>query len=300
MAPPLAPIFDIQRFSIHDGPGIRTLVFFKGCNLRCDWCQNPESQQPAPVLAFYADRCHNDMACLDACPDDAIRRTGFRIDHERCTRCLRCVAACARGAIRPIGEHMTPAQLLERLLPDMPYYRSSGGGVTFSGGEPTLYPAFMAAMLALCRTHRIHTVLETCGSYSHARWASLLREIDLIYFDLKLIDDARHRAATGFDSRRILDNAARLAAEGFPVEFRMPLVPGYTDDPANLTAVADFLCGLGHDSLHLLPYHNLGEAKIGIIDGPQPRLGLAQYPDERLDNARRHFMDRGIRPITAH
>lgn len=297
MASPRAPVFDIQRFSIHDGPGIRTLVFLKGCNLHCDWCQNPESQQPAPVVAFYADRCHRDAACLEVCPEDAIRMNGFRIDYERCTTCLRCVDACARGALQPIGTYMSAADVLARLLPDVPYYRSSGGGVTFSGGEPTFYPRFMGEMLALCREYDIHTVLETCGTYSQARWSPLLRQFDLIYFDLKIIDGERHRDATGFGNRRILDNARHLAEGGYPVEFRTPLVPGYTDDRANIEAIAGFLHEVRHHRLHLLPYHNLGEAKIDIINGTQPRLGLPQYQPERLEQAREWLHLYGIEPV---
>lgn len=293
-----APIFDVQRFSIHDGPGIRTLVFFKGCNLRCDWCQNPESQALRVQLAFHANRCDQAGACADACPHGAIRLEGFRIDYSRCTTCLRCVDACAAGALQPVGRPSTPEALLALILKDRSYYASSGGGVTFSGGEPTLYPHFMARMLALCRAASVHTVLETCGSFAWPRWQGLLRQFDLLYFDLKIIDPQRHRGATGVDNRRILRNAEWLAQQGYPVEFRLPLVPGYTDDLANRHAIVALLRRLGQPRLHLLGYHAMGEAKIDILQGPQKKLGLPAYTPDQLDAMRCWFTQQGVQVLT--
>ena len=289
-----APIFDVQRFSIHDGPGIRTLVFFKGCNLRCAWCQNPESQQVAPVISFYASRCDDCLRCADACAQGAVNAEGYRIDHERCNLCLACVEACPEGALKPIGEQLTPDRLLERILADSAYYDSSGGGVTLSGGEPTLYPKFVDRLLDLCRERNVHAAIETCGTFSYDRWRAILRKLDLIYFDLKIMDEARHREATGRGNRTILANARSLVADGFPVEFRLALVPGYTDTPENLEAIADFLASLNQSRLHLLAYHNMGEAKIGIIYGPQKKLGLANYAPERLLQVAAWFERRGI------
>src|SRR5208282_1520930 len=160
-----APIFDVQRFSIHDGPGIRTLVFFKGCNLRCDWCQNPESQSPTPEIAFYSNRCHRSLACLKACPGNAIDPHGFRVDYERCDNYLNCIVACAHEALKLVGRKISVEELMNTILKDRSYYRNSNGGVTFSGGEPTLYPKFMDRMLTLCRDAGVHTALETCGTF---------------------------------------------------------------------------------------------------------------------------------------
>lgn len=294
--PVTAPIFDVQRFSIHDGPGIRTLVFFNGCPLKCAWCQNPESQHPAPLISFYRDRCRGTLECQKVCTDDAINPEGYRVNHDLCTYCLKCVDACSYDALQPIGERMTPEHLLEKLLADLPYYRSSGGGVTFSGGEPTLYPAFMDRVLDLCAGHQIHTTLETCGNFSHDRWRDILPKLDLIYFDLKIIDDAGHQRATGSGNRRILDNARKLVDDGHAVEFRLTLVPGHTDDPDNLRAVVEVLKSLGHDQLHLLGYHNMGETKIDIIDGAQPKLGLGRYSPEKLAQKAKWFENQGIRP----
>lgn len=292
-----APVFDIQRFSIHDGPGIRTLVFFKGCTLRCAWCQNPESHRPRPQLAFYASRCDHSAACAAVCPHKAIQLHGFRVDYARCSHCLRCVDACAHGALKPVGTPIRPEELMEEVLKDRSYYDASGGGVTFSGGEPTLYPRFMERMLDLCRGAGVHTVLETCGTFSFTRWQSLLRQFDLIYFDLKIMDPRQHRAATGADNQRIVRNAEQLVQQGYPVEFRLPLVESYTDGLDNRAAVAAFLLRLRQPCLHLLGYHPMGESKIAQIQGPQKPLGLQTYAPERLQAMRRWFEQQGVQVL---
>lgn len=275
----VAPVVDIQRFSIHDGPGIRSLVFLKGCNLHCVWCQNPESQEARPVVGFYANRCHRTFHCLDVCPDDAIDVDSFRIDYEHCSLCGKCTEVCVYNALKTLGEYLTPEQLLDRLIADTPYYRS-GGGITFTGGEPTLYPDFMDRMLTLCREHGLHTNMETAGSFPFERWRPILSKLDLIYFDLKLMDAERHRKYVGGGYERIISNARLLVENGYPVEFRLALIPGFTDTPANLGAIADFLGLLNQRKIHLLRYHNMGEAKIDIINGRQPKLGLGAYSDE--------------------
>jgi pyruvate formate lyase activating enzyme len=292
--PVTAPVFDIQRFSLHDGPGIRSLVFLKGCALHCPWCQNPESQATRPVIAFYRDRCEESFECATACPDEAIRRDGFRVDHQRCTRCADCVDACAHEALRLIGERLTPEQLMAKLAMDRPYYESSGGGVTFTGGEPTLHPRFLRRVLELCTEAGVHTNIETAGTFPWARWEPMLRMLDLIYFDLKVLDAELHRRLCGGGYARIMENAAKLATRRFPVEFRMALVPGQTDSPANIEAVIDLLDRLGQRAVHLLAYHNMGEAKIDIIQGAQPKLGLDRYSEERWCELRGIFEARGI------
>jgi pyruvate formate lyase activating enzyme len=294
MKPLRAPVFDVQRFSIHDGPGIRSLVFFKGCNLQCAWCQNPESQQVAPLVSFYETRCQQCFQCASACPQDAILKQGYRIDHQRCTLCLACVEACPNGALKPIGEYLDPQQLFERILADQAYYESSGGGVTFSGGEPTLHPDFLDAVLDLCNKHGIHTALETCGIFSQARWRTIFPKLQLIYFDLKIMDDMYHKQATGLSNKRILENAHYLASEDYPVEFRLTLVPGFTDDVENLKAIASFVRETGKSEIHLLAYHRMGESKIDIIRGTQKKLGLQNYPTGRLEEIAKWFGQHGI------
>ena len=293
-APLHAPIFDVQRFSIHDGPGIRTTVFFKGCNLECSWCQNPESQDVAPILSFYETRCEEHFACADICPHSAIIKGEFRIDYERCTLCQKCIDACPNSALQLIGQPMTPKQLFEQILADLPYYQSSGGGVTFSGGEPTLYPAFIDEVVDLCNEHGIHTNLETCGTFSKKRWAKILPKLDMIYFDLKLMDSILHKSETGLGNERILENAQYLVTKGYPVEFRLPLVPGITDNLENLKETAEYLTLLGQDKLHLLGYHRMGESKIDIIGGKQKKLKLESYSDDQLAEITNWFEQQGF------
>jgi pyruvate formate lyase activating enzyme len=183
---------------------------------------------------------------------------------------------------------------MARLLVDMPYYESSGGGVTFTGGEPTLHPSFMRRVLELCIEAGVHTNLETAGTFSWEKWEPMLAMLDLIYFDLKILDAALHERHLGGGFARIMENAASLAERGFPVEFRMAMVPGYTDTPANIAAATDLLHRLGHDAIHLLAYHNMGEAKIDIIQGNQPKLGIERYSDEAWHELVRTFEVQGI------
>ncbi|MCP4125325.1 MAG: glycyl-radical enzyme activating protein [Bacteroidetes bacterium] len=289
-----APVFEIQRFSIHDGPGIRTLVFFKGCLLNCKWCQNPESQDKNPTIAFYQDRCKESFSCKKVCPENAIQSDGFRIDYDKCTACGECVTACAYGAVRTIGNIMTPGELLTQILADQPYYQKSGGGVTFSGGEPTLYPEFLDEVLDLCRENNIHTTIETCGCFSFNKWEHILKKSDLIYFDLKIMDEQGHDQATGVPNNAILENAKMLAGENFPIEFRMPMIPTYTDTEKNIDEAIGFLKQLGMRKIHLLKYHNMGEAKIDIIQGDQEKLNLSTYSTQRFDEIKASFSKAGI------
>lgn len=291
---PEAPIFDIQRFSIHDGPGIRTLVFFKGCHLSCKWCQNPESQDASPVIAFYHNRCNSSFECRDVCPEEAILSGDFRIDYDKCTSCCKCVEACSYDALRLIGNRMAPQALFSEIMRDQPYYAKNSGGVTFSGGEPTLYPEFINQMLDLCQEQKIHTTIETCGFFSFKTWSTILPKLDLIYFDLKVMNPPDHKQATGVPNISILKNAKRLAEMGFPVEFRMPLIEGYTDSDENIREIISLLKEMKHSKIHLLKYHNMGETKIDIIQGNQEKLNLPSYPEEKYETIKANFRTQGI------
>ena len=176
-------VFDIQRFSIHDGPGIRTVVFFKGCNMECPWCQNPESMNFQPEVAFYPDQCIESHECEDVCPEDAIIFDGEgRINREVCTKCGWCADSCVSGALKLIGREMSTNDVMEEILSDLNYYKASGGGVTFSGGEPTLHIEFIHELLIRCKAHSIHTNLETNGYFSWEKFETILLWLDLIFF----------------------------------------------------------------------------------------------------------------------
>lgn len=291
-------VFDIQRFSIHDGPGIRTVVFLKGCNLKCPWCQNPESIGLRPEMAFYADRCENGLECLAACPEDAIV-TGdvHRIDTVRCTACGKCAEACVSGALQLIGRAAEHHRVMEEVLRDRDYYRRSGGGVTFSGGEPTLHADFVLGLLKACKAEGIHTNIETNGYFSWAKVEPMLPYLDLIYFDIKTADPEAGRNMLGGDADRILENARRLHSLGAPVQFRIPLIPGHTATQANVHGIIAALQAIGIGKVHLLPYHSMGEAKADRICSPLPRLNEKPLTREHLDSIQHVFQEQGMETV---
>jgi pyruvate formate lyase activating enzyme len=295
-----AIVFDVQRFSVHDGPGIRTTVFFKGCPLRCRWCQNPESLRPQPEIAFYAECCRRARDCQPVCPHDAIQWSGDRIVRQRCDACGRCAEACAYDALRIIGRTVSLDGLLDEVCRDRPFYNASGGGVTLSGGEATMQMDFVGAFLRRCHAHGLRVGLQTCGAF---RWESVAAHLPLfafIQFDVKLMDPEQHRQQTGGDNRVILDNARRLVAAQAPVAFRMPVVPGITDTDLNLQQVAAWLHDLRVPAIHLLRYHAMGEAKRARIGSPLPPLHLddGAVASNRLARAAERLRHEGIKVTT--
>jgi pyruvate formate lyase activating enzyme len=273
--------FNVQRFSTEDGPGIRTTVFMKGCPLRCRWCHNPEGLSPKAQLIWYDVRCIGARRCLAACPVEALELTpeGMRIDRERCQPCDLCAEACPSGALELIGRRWTPEELLAQVAKDTAFYETSGGGVTVSGGEPTMQPDFVEAFLRLCRESGIATALDTCGYADWSVYERLLPYVDLVLFDLKILDRERHRQATGVYPDRILANAAAIAERGMPMWIRTPIIPGYTDDEANIGALAAFIRNRlpTVQRWDLLAYTNLGVSKYRRLDLPYP-LEEAKLP----------------------
>ena len=274
---PCATVFDIQRFSLHDGPGIRTTVFFKGCPLHCAWCQNPESHKRNPEIAFYAERCARCFACRAACPLGAIVEGPRRVDFTRCDNCGRCAAVCPNQALRLIGREWTADALVAELRKDADFFADSGGGVTLCGGEPLLHADFLGAFLPLLKRENIHVCVETCGAFGWEKVAPLLAHTDLVYFDLKHMDTDRHRALTGGANATILENFTRFARMDIALQARLPLIPGINDDEGNIRSTARFLKGAGQHSIHCLPYHAMGEAKLERIETTQKPLGLPSF-----------------------
>jgi pyruvate formate lyase activating enzyme len=273
-------IFDIRKFSIQDGPGIRTTVFFKGCPLDCWWCHNPESQSPDIGRMVRLSRCQRCGACAEACPENAIRMAaeGPVTDALRCTLCGRCSAACFTDARELTGRRVGVAEIMAQIRSDIPFYDESQGGVTFSGGEPLLQPDFLLALLQACRAEEIHTAVDTSG---HTPWSVIERIIpyvNLFLYDLKAVDDGVHQGYTGVSNRLILENLQRIAALGSPIILRMPLVPGINDDPAGLDEAARLAVSLPSlDHIDLLPYHNSAAAKYEGLGMPY-RLPQVQSP----------------------
>ena len=263
-------IFNLQQFSTEDGPGIRTSVFLKGCPLRCPWCHNPEGLSPEPALMWYDVRCIGAKDCLKVCPEKALNLMpgGMQIDRGRCTLCGKCDKVCPSGAIEIIGRSYTPEELIGELLKDRVFYETSGGGITFSGGEPMMQTDFLSQILPRCREAGIHVALDTSGAVSWERYKQVLPLVDLVLFDLKLMDSKRHQSATGLPNEIILENARRISQENKPMWIRTPVIPGYTSDPENIRAIGGFIRGVlpAVQRWDLLAYTNLGQPKYHRLD----------------------------------
>ncbi|RJQ77561.1 MAG: glycyl-radical enzyme activating protein [Desulfobacteraceae bacterium] len=278
-----ALIFDVQRFSIHDGPGIRTLVFFKGCSLHCAWCHNPESIRPDPEMAFYAERCIGCGGCASVCPHQAVELGDRpRIDPERCRLCGTCAQACPGEALRLIGATWSCGRLLDICLKDRPFYDTSGGGVTLSGGEPVLQAKFLEGFLPLLREQGIHILVETAGHYPFATLAPLLPLIDEIYFDFKLADEEGFRTYTGGNLGRVVENLVSLQKSGMPLTVRVPIVPGINTGADSIRPMSRILKESGISQVVLLAYNHWWEAKLPRLrTGRQP----LRMPPQRIDPA---------------
>lgn len=244
-------IFDIQRFSIYDGPGIRTNVFFKGCNLRCLWCHNPESQRREPELMFYASNCVGCGKCAGIC-DKAFT--------PECTACGRCAAVCTHGARKISGRLITSDEVVSTVMRDLEYYRTSGGGVTLSGGEPLLQPDFALDILKKCKENGINTAIETAANVDPRVFESVLPFVDTVLCDIKCIDSELHRRLTGVPNTLILQNAEMLKKSGVNIVFRTPVIPGLND--GEVKKIAAFAGGTG---LELLAYHKTGCGKYKAL-----------------------------------
>jgi pyruvate formate lyase activating enzyme len=279
-------VFDIERFAIHDGPGIRTTLFLKGCPLACWWCHNPESISPRPQLAFFPERCIGCGRCFDACPNGVHERRadGSRALHrDRCAACGRCVDGCPPGALVIEGREMSVDEAVRELSRDAAFYETSGGGITVSGGEPMLQPEFSAAVLAASKEAGFHTALDTCG---HAPWEDFERVlpfVDLVLYDFKLSDPEAHQTYTGLSNEVIRDNLFRIDDRATPIEIRIPVIPGVNDSRLQMEDAARLLCRLGHlAGVVLLPYHGLGETKYPRVGKTYRLNGLASPSRERM------------------
>lgn len=288
-------IFDIQRFSLHDGAGIRTLVFMKGCPLQCLWCCNPESQSASAELMLFPSRCIACGACHEACQHGAVAANqagGFATDRSRCHVCGQCVEPCPTEARALRGRVMSVEEVLYEVQRDEIFYRSSGGGVTVSGGEPLLQAAFVAELLKACRRREIDTAIETCG---HAAWedfARVLAHTDTVLFDLKHMDPVAHRRFAGVGNELILANLRQAVASGGHVVLRLPLIPGFNADPDAVREVVRLAEELSIAELHLLPYHRLGESKYRAL-GRSNRLDGLVPPSAEQVRALKQIAEQG-------
>lgn len=278
-------VFDAQRFSLHDGPGLRTCLFFKGCGLKCAWCSNPESQSRGRELAVFADQCFACGDCVAVCEPGALNLEAGSLGWAkgRCDGCGRCAVVCSANAIQFIGEDMSAKQAFAHILRDAAFFRS-GGGITLTGGEPALQPTFALAVLQLAREEGLHTAMETCGYVPWANYEGLLPLLDLVLFDLKHIDLARHKAATGVDNCLILENARRIAQSDVPTIIRVPLIPGFNANVGDVADLARFVRGLESiREVHLLPYHSLARAKYAALGRDYPMGDTPTLTTEEIE-----------------
>jgi len=284
----LGLIFDIRRFSIHDGPGIRTTVFLKGCPLSCWWCHNPESQSSGPELWLRSGRCIRCGECVEACPEGAItlQEEDYVTDQERCNLCGACLEACATEARQIVGRQMSVAQVLAEVERDVAFYDESGGGMTVSGGEPLQHRKFLSKLLRACKEKDIHTVLDTCGYASWKAVDEVRADVGIFLYDLKLIDDARHRKFTGVSNRLILQNLRRLLQSGQAVIIRVPLIPGVNDNEEDLHQLGSFIARLPDlPKVDLLPYHRAAMGKYERLNRAYPLLDVMPPSPERVQAA---------------
>lgn len=298
---PSGTVLNIQFFNLHDGAGVRTLVFLKGCPLRCRWCSNPETVSTRPELGLNRMLCNKCGKCLEICPENALVFDSegiLQVDRDRCNICGQCVSVCLPEAITIYGKKMSAQEVFEEVRRDKMFYEGTGGGVTVSGGEPLNQPRFLSTILELCHEDGIHTCMETSGFAKPEVLTPILPLIDSVLFDLKHMNSETHKELTGQTNEIILNNARKVADSGTSVLFRIPLIPGLNDSSGNIHEIAQFVNGLEKENvrgIELMPYHRMGIGKYETLDRPYIMNGLTPPDTAYVGSIKQQFEDLGLK-----
>ena len=290
-------IFNIQKFSIHDGPGIRTTVFLKGCPLRCKWCSNPESQLSRVQIMYHSDNCVYCQNCVRTCPEEAVTAAGdsrIHIDFKKCTGCLACVHECPGRALTNEGESKTIDEVMEMCMQDYDFYEESGGGVTISGGEGMIQPDFVEALVLCLKEKGIHTAIETTGCVNPEVFHRLAPLFDLLLFDVKQYDSEKHRKGTGTGNELILENLRWAHGQGLNILPRIPVIPGFNAELTDAEGTAALLNEIGLMRVQLLPFHQMGERKYEFLNRDYEMNGVKALHPEDLAEYQKIFISHGM------
>lgn len=296
-------IFDIQTYAVYDGPGIRTLVFFKGCPLRCAWCHNPESWNRNPEMAYLGSKCIACGKCVEVCPEKALSLNSDKQvvrDDDLCVVCGKCAKQCEAGAMEKIGWLATPEEIAQKVLADKPFYDNSEGGATITGGESTLQPEFLLAVIDAIRAGGVHVALETCGWFGEDLLEKLLPRVDLFLYDLKCIDSAHHKEFTGVNPERILANFETILSRAGSKKIlpRIPLIPGFNVDEASISDLIGFLQQTGYQGpVHLMPYNRLAKTKWEKLGRLGQYRNLGELAEEKLGEIAARFEAAGFEVV---
>ena len=290
-------VFNIQKFSIHDGPGVRTTVFLKGCPLRCKWCANPESQSNKVQMMYDSEKCQRCLSCVKACPENAVSLAEdgkIRIDHKKCTGCLECEKVCPGRALSHEGDWKSVKEVFDVCVQDEIFYEDSGGGVTISGGEGMVQPEFVISLVDMLQEKGIHTAIETTGSVASEVFKKVAPKFDLLLFDVKHYDSEKHRAGTAVGNELIVENLRWAHSQGIEILPRLPVIPGFNDSLEDAAGIAELLKDIGLNRIQLLPFHQMGERKYEFLGREYELKDVQMLHREDLTEYREKFTEAGI------
>ncbi len=298
-------IFDIQNYAIYDGPGIRTIIFLKGCPLKCDWCQNPESQKLSPEMSYFKEKCQLCEICVNECPNNALQLLIDEIKRDKalCTMCGICSEMCPNQVMEIVGRNISVEELVEIVLRDKPFYDNSGGGATISGGEPTMQINFLLELLKALKKQGIYTAIETCGYFNEDLIGELVKYVDLFLFDIKLIDNEKHKEFTGVFNEKILTNFSKILSKvgSERIVPRIPLIPGVNTDVSTIQHIITFLQEINYNGqIHLMPYNKLTKTKYEKVGMGDLYKDMGDLADENLIEITKLFEQHSYDVIINH